>query len=184
MSNKNIVILDDRPYEIESYIDVLKYRGYKVEVFENPISLAAAIIEERIKVDLLILDIMLAGCSHIYFEGKFYETMQGYDAGLILGKALRENGYEWPIIFLSAVSNNNVINRTKELVNKFSNLAFLQKGFSNNATSFADSIDAFFKTGKLTKESSGIITLLSESLVLQPNFMGIGINLKKLVEKN
>ena len=180
--NKSIVILDDDSYGISSYINELKSRGYVVKIYNNWPTLVAEIEITEIEIDLLILDIMLPGHDYIWFNGKYLATRHGYNAGVIIGQALRETGFDCPIIFLTSVSDKNIITHAEHFVKDHKNTAIMSKGISNDSCEFADRIDEFFKNGKLTKANSGIISLLSDSLVLRPNIFGFGIDIKKIMK--
>lgn len=129
-------------------------------------------------IDAFILDVMLP--SDVVFS--FEESNRFQITGLLLGKVIRELFPNIPIVFFSIAGARNselhktILNSTKTMKNVF----FISKSevFPNEFVKIVqDAISGVLKLGK----SHSVSQALGESIILQPNVAGIGIDLKKIV---
>lgn len=106
---KVIVFLEDRPDSILDLIASSNDKGFHVEVFSTPHSLASYLHDHKNRIALIVVDIMLHGISNLESIGiEGVDTENGYLAGwAIIDHLLRPDGqadnfYDIPILILSS----------------------------------------------------------------------------------
>ena len=101
---RHVVVIDDRPKEIAPFLAELESRPYEVSIIQSASGFIDFLSQEKY-VDLFVVDVMMYG-----FEALFRDvtTQNGLVTGLLLGRFLRENGIEAPIVFYSQASLGNV----------------------------------------------------------------------------
>ncbi len=174
---KNIVFLDDSPFQLEETIAELKLRGYSVSIFETTSKLFAH-IEAGNPIDLFVLDVQLPE-GHIEYLGNHYLTRNGLITGILVARMLRYANIETPIFMFSIAHIDSDLLMIRDFEKRDANTAFVRKGEMATHYDFADIVDELFKTGKM-KKSNSFLSILGESIQVKPSFCGVGLDLKKV----
>ncbi|MDP3279803.1 MAG: hypothetical protein Q8M57_01895 [Nitrosomonas sp.] len=170
----HIVILDDNYHILRSYIAELECLGIEVSVTSN-ISDFNKLLSKNKKIDLFIIDVMLP--SDGFFST--IATDHGTITGLLVGKEIRYAGIETPIIFFSVAWLKNHIEDIKDTKNNLRNSIYLRK-HEILPHELGEIILAILEKGKMTSKLGKSYQKIIDSLTLNPNFCGFGIDLKKL----
>jgi|MudIll2142460700_1097286.scaffolds.fasta_scaffold734237_1 CheY-like chemotaxis protein len=171
---KNIVIVDEDVVQLAPFVAELGLRGLKVRrFFEADACLRSAI---RIRqVDAYIIDVMLKSKRH-YARS---DTQDHLYTGVFLARDVRALHPEVPIILFTNHSFKESISRIKRAVASIGNCAFVPKQSFVSALEFGNAIDAVLADG-IGAIKKGFWARFGSGILAQPNFHGIGIDLKKL----
>lgn len=173
----HIVVVDDRPREIAPMLAELEARSLIVSVISSAEELEN-LLNQDITLDLFVLDVMIYGVQEFFSENA---TQGGMVAGLLIGRMLREIGIGCPIVFYSQASFGNIINQIEDYSKILPNTAYVAK-YDQHPAVFADTICEFLKTGKVEGTVKKFLTVIGDSLILQPTIFGLGVYLKKLAK--
>lgn len=101
--------------------------------------------------------------------------------GLLIGRLLREMEITCPIAFYSQASFGNIISQIEDYNKILPNTAYVAK-YDLHPAVFADTVVEFLETGKVEGTVKKFLSVISDSLILQPTFFGFGIDLKKMAK--
>lgn len=178
MSEKHsIAFIDDDTIVTPYYSSTLILNGYDVQIFESADIFSTTLSSNSDqRFDLYIVDIMLP-------PGKKYSrklTNSGLSTGLFLAQDIRIRFKEKPIILLSNQTLDSVRKWAKQLSARLENCISLNKA-STQPETLVEIVNRYFQEFELKpRQQKNIFSRLYNSLVLEPNISGIGIDLKKL----
>lgn len=178
MSRKHsIAFVDDDAIVTPYYASALILNGYDLRIFESVDNFLPILSPNSDqKIDLYIVDIMLP-------PGKKYSrklTNSGLNTGLFLAQDIRMKFRETPIILLSNQSLASVRKSAEQLSARLENCISLNKALTQ-PEALVDIVNRYFQESELKpQQRKSIFSRLYNSLVLEPNISGIGIDLKKL----
>jgi CheY-like chemotaxis protein len=170
---KHILIVDDEKIALPYYIQELELGGYSVELLSYAPEWQQLLKSPAsTKAEMFILDIMMPA-GGVYDQSK---TGGGLLTGLYLAMDIRKLYPDTPILLWSSGSFPELIGQAKRLAKGLNNCAFIRKG-DYTPLNLVKFMDSYFTNNKFT---SGFFRTLWDSLLLEPNFSGVGIDLKKL----
>ena len=176
MSRGNIAIIDDDHIQTRYYINALEETGYNVYHFLSPASCKTALIKGTL-FDLYLCDLMMPPRGAYRIE----ETEDGLITGLLLAEELRENDWETPIFLFTNLNIQTAVSRVSHRIEKLNNVFLLPKA-EYTPERICEAIPAILEQNLPPLKRKGILKRLFDSLILEPNFFGIGVNLKKIVD--
>lgn len=170
---KHILIIDDEKVALRPYQQALELGGYSVDIISESYK-CKEFIENPLNIitDMFIIDIMMPS-ERIYSNSK---TNSGLLTGLYLANDIRKLDQDTPILFWSAGIFPEIIQQTKDLSKKLNNCAFIRKN-EYLPDDLVKLVNSYFDKDGF---KSGFFKTLWDSLLFQPNFNGVGIDLKKL----
>ena len=171
-----IVLVDDELVAMRVYQQDLELAGYKVRHCTSTAEIKVLLSNQESEwSDLFIMDIMIPP-EPLYSNKK---TNLGLMTGLFLAQDIRNTYPHAPIIFLSNTSFESVLVAVKRLTSRLEDCIYLQKQ-ETKPFELTDTVTRYFKELKLDPaRRHRILRRLFDSLMLQPNISGVGINLKK-----
>ena len=172
-----IILIDDERVAMRSYWQDLQLDGYQVTQYVSTQEVEAFISSNKPEeVDFFIIDIMI-DLDPLYSSEK---TDYGRLTGLFLALDIRKRYPEIPIILLSNTSFDSVLAATKRLTSRLKDCIYLRKQ-DILPHELTEIVTNYFKKMKLSPNHKlRAFRKLFRSLMLEPNFYGIGIDLKKL----
>jgi len=172
---KKIAIIDDDMLPMRYYATALTLDGYDVDCINN-ISAAYDILfhSSGVKIDLLIIDIMMDPMT--VYKADLCED--GLLTGLFLARDIRKQYPSLPIILFSNANITSVILKARRLADRLSRCVYLLK-LDYPPAKLVQFINEYFKKGRFT---TGLLKKFLDSIILQPNIQGIGIDLKELTK--
>jgi len=182
---KRIIIVDDDRVLTNRYQQRLVLAGFLVRPFFSVGTFMRAFRMGNLGADLYIIDVMMPG-QDLYSEAK---TDNGMNTGLCLASDIRDKDLETPIILFSNDTFDLVAPIAKKLALRLSNCYFVRK-IDTPPDALTDLVERYFATGSF--EAAGqkppwfkrLFRRLFGSLLLQPNFGGLGIDLKELTKRD
>lgn len=170
---KHILIVDDEKVALRYYVQELELEGYSVELLTRASECKRLLdLQTPTTADMLVLDIMMPS-QGIYHESK---TDSGLLTGLYLARDIRKLYQDIPILLWSAAPFPELIDHAKRLAKGLNNCAFIRKS-DYTPIGFAKFVNSYFADNGF---KSGFFRTLWDSLLLEPNFSGVGIDIKKL----
>ncbi len=163
---------DDIRYGGKYYVESLQNRGFEVQPFWSTDKFMAFFRQDG-HADLVILDVMMPPGRSLRTE----QTRDGQLTGLVVARELRKLREQIPIVFLSSTPSAPYAEMAKGFSNTLVPCAFLEKS-RTPAADLPNILAWYFKTGKIQR---GLFRRIVDSLMLEPNIAGWGIDLKKLV---
>jgi len=175
--NRRILFVDDDAIISPIYIQELKLAGYDVEFYQGVDSISTALAsEQRPHADLFIIDVMMPPEKSFANE----PTNGGLLTGLFLAQEIRKTFSYVPVILLSSMTFDSVRKSASQFAMRLENCILLEKR-ETNPFALVGIVDQYFKEFVLESgQKSSVFSRLFKSLLLQPNFYGVGIDLKKL----
>ena len=166
-------MIDDDAVPMRYYVTALKLEGYEVRLFTGASEAKKALLEgQRVKTNMFILDVMMDPTAAYQPT----ECENGLLTGLLLALDLRKQYSDIPIVLFSNANLKSVANQSRRLSSRLSRCAFLRK-VDYPPDGLVHFVNDYFKNGRFT---SGILKRFLDSLILKPNFQGVGIDLKRL----
>ena len=173
---KRIAFVDDDVTLTSYYVEALSSIGYEPTHFKSPDSCFSA-IRAGSRYDLYIIDLMMP--SYGTYTKK--QTSNGLKTGAIFTKELREIDPETPIIVITNLNVEPVFLEVKKDLSEMPNVFVVQKA-EFTPTRLSESVEALLETGVSPIVRAGILRRFWDSLLIQPNFMGVGIKIKTLFD--
>lgn len=171
--SKHILIIDDEAVSLSYFSQALELAGYRVTVFKNATKFKRSIAKNNIPdVDMFVVDLMLP-------PGRTYDkatTENGLLTGLYIALDIRKAFSETPILLWSAAPFPDLIQKAKQLSRALTSCAFVQKQ-NCPPVSLVRLIDRYFSENRFR---SRFFSNLWDSLKLEPNISGFGVDIKKL----
>ena len=170
---KKIVLIDDDKQTMPFYIQALEIAQYKVTHLTNTNS-ALDIIDNKIfTVDLWIIDITMPTGNY-----NTAKTENGTLTGLYLALDIKKAYPKNPIILFSASPLPPVTKKAHALAKQISKCSYISKSMYP-PLKLVEYVDYFFEKGCF---KNGALRKFYDSIILEPNFSGIGVDLKKLTD--
>lgn len=173
---KRIAFVDNDLTLTSYYIDSLASIGYVPTHFKSPDSCFSSIRSGN-KFDLFLIDLMMPSYG-IYTKA---QTLNGLKTGAVMTKGLREYDPETPIIVITNLNVETVFAEVKKDLSELPNVFVVQKA-DYPPNRLAESVEALLETGDSPIRRTGILRRFWDSLLIQPNFMGVGIKIKTLFD--
>lgn len=175
---KRIVIVDEdaiqmRPFEID-----LNIRGFELTVCNTAEDCLDTLSSKR-RFDLFVIDIMLK----VREENPVYTKEQTNDfllTGLHLARDIRRRRKTTPILLFSNTSNRELLRVIREWQKQIGNTYFFPKYEILSVSEFGDMVEKIIEDGLPQKSKEGVFKKLGKAIKAEPNFYGLGIDLKKL----
>lgn len=175
---KKIVWVDDDPFSGYTHRQLV-FDGYELVGFYSASSCLHEyfVNDAKKSVDMFILDVMMPTDEEFKLLTNF-DAADGLLTGLYLAITLRKIYKKVPIVLYSGSTVSLVKIHAKQLEKKLSNCAFITKSDypPNKLVKF---VNNYFVKGKFTV---GLLQKVIDSIVLQPNISGVGIDVKQLIE--
>jgi CheY-like chemotaxis protein len=170
---KHILIIDDEKITLRYYIQELELEGYSVEVISRASECRRLIDSQTFTLpDMFVVDIMMSP-QGIYDKSK---TEDGLLTGLYLARDIRKQYQDTPILIWSVTPFPELVDQAKRLAKSLNNCAFIRKS-DYLPVDFVEFVNSYFSNSGF---KSGFFRTLWDSLLLEPNFSGVGIDIKKL----
>jgi len=174
---KRIVIVDDDRLLTKAYVRALHLEGYDVRLVTS-VSQCKKLLQKkkRLKVDMFIVDLVMP-------PGKIFprdECSDGTLTGLFLAHDLRKKYKSTPIVLYSFTSFRYATVQAKRVARILRRCAFVRKA-DYPPMRLVEFIRHYFERRRFP---SGILRRLVDSLIVEPNIHGVGIDLKKLTEND
>ena len=176
MNRGNIAIIDDDHLQMRYYIRALEDAGYNVFLFRSPASCKTALLK-GIAFDLFLCDLMMPPRGSYNLE----DTEDGLITGLLFAEELRKTESDSPIFLFTNLNEQTVVSRVAQRAKKLTNIFLLSKALFT-PDRMCEAIPAMLEESLPPLQRKGILRRLFDSLILQPNFFGMGINLKKITD--
>ncbi len=176
-----IALIDDETAHAVYYQLALEARGYAVEHFKSPASFLTRARQAKSTFGLFVTDLMMPPRGAYSVS----QTRGGLLTGLLLVHDIRQLDREAPILIITNVNISNVLEEVKAVVAQTPNV-FLARKAEYPPDELAASVDALLTNKPAFQEAKrvGIIRRFFNSLLLRPNFFGMGLDLKRLVERS
>jgi DNA-binding NtrC family response regulator len=168
---KKIFLIDDDKQLAPLYNQALELSAYEVDYFDNVNSVLKTISSENPKIDLFIIDIMLPKGN--YDSAK---TENGLLTGLYVALDIRKKYPDVPIILFSASPLPRIPEKARSVARKLERCAYISKA-EYLPDKLVDYVDYLFEKGQFRE---GWISKVFESIILEPNYNGLGVDLRKL----
>lgn len=172
---KQIAFIDDEITLTAYYVDALSAIGYAPTHFKSPDSCLSSIRAGK-TFDLFVTDLMMPSYG-VYTKT---QTSDGLKTGVIFTKELREIEPETPIIVLTNLNVEAIFAEVQTELSEIPNVFVVQKA-QFTPSRLAESVQALLEDGLPPIKRAGILRRFWDSLLLQPNFMGMGIKIKTLL---
>ena len=167
---------DDESILISRYRMALELAGYEVEFCVSVDEVVELVSEGKNPIDLFVIDVVQPPGNA--FASK--PTDNGMYTGLYLAHYICQKMSKAPIILFSIASLPSLRKAAEQLTNHLSECIMLKKS-QTMPSDLVDVINKYFDEFRLTSiGKQGILSRLFQSLILQPNISGVGIDLKKL----
>jgi len=176
MSRGNIAIIDDDPLQMGYYIRALEDAGYKVHHFRSPASCKTALLKGAL-FDLFLCDLMMPPRGSYKIE----DSEDGLITGLLFTEELRERDSDTPIFLFTNLNIQTVVSRVAQRLENLVNVFLLPKA-QFTPDRMCEAIPAMLEQSLPPLQRKGILKRLFDSLILEPNFFGMGVNLKKIAD--
>jgi CheY-like chemotaxis protein len=173
MSQK-IVLIDDDTYVIPFYIQAFELSQYEIRHFLSVDAFMRVISSESPATDLFIIDVMMSSGNY-----DLVKTENGLLTGLYVALDIRKAYLDVPIVLFSSSPLPPVTSKARSLAKKISKCSYVSK-FEYPPEKLVGYIDYYFQKGRF---KDGTLRKLLDSLILEPNLNGIGVDLKKLTNK-
>ena len=171
---RTIVIVDDDKQTMPFYVQALEFAQYEVRHFVYANSALNKIDSEKLAVDLWIIDVTMPPGNY-----NMAKTENGILTGLYFAVDIKKAYPEVPIILFSASPLPPVTKNARALARKLPKCSYISK-LAYPPHTLVEYVDYFFDKGRFKE---GRLRKIYDSLILEPNFSGIGIDLKKLMDK-
>lgn len=171
---KRIILIDDDKQVTPFYIQAFEFSQYEIRHFLSVNSITDIISSKEPETDLFIIDVMLPSGNY-----NLTKTENGLLTGLYVALDIRKTFPDIPIILFSASPLPPVTMRARSLARKLSKCSYVSKP-EYPPDKLVEYVDYYFKKGKF---KDGTLRKLFDSLILEPNLNGIGVDLKKLTSK-
>ena len=172
---KQIAIVDDELTLTSYYLDALSAIGYEPTHFKSPDSCFTTMRHGK-TFDLLITDLMMP--SYGLFAKS--ETSDGLKTGAVFAMEIRRLGLEMPIIVYTNLNVDPLLAEVKAQLKEAPNVFVVRKS-EYTPSRLAESVQALLEEGLSPVKRVGVLKRFWDSLLLQPNFMGVGIKIKTLI---
>jgi CheY-like chemotaxis protein len=168
---KQIFLIDDDKQVTPFYIQALEFSQYEVRHFVNVNGAMDTILSKKPEVDLFLVDVMLPA-------GKYSpkKTENGLLTGLYIALDIRKTYIEVPIILFSASPLLPVTQAARSVAKKIPKCSYVSKA-KYPPEQLVEYVNYYFAKGRFKE---GTLSKIFDSLILEPNLNGIGIDLKKL----
>lgn len=176
--SKNIVFVDEALHELRPLILELEMNGQRVTTFSTADECVRDILSGH-KASIYILDIMLI--SESVFPEKI--TDNNMYSGLILGRVIREILPEVPIVFYSSIGMKLGLRYTDTTINMIGNSQLIKKQNISSPLEFWERISPILESGNANKKKNKLLSALSSGVIAQPNFYGLGFDIKQFVKE-
>lgn len=176
MIRGTIAIIDDEPLQTGYYVSALEEVGYKVDQFRSPASCKTAIVKGA-SFDLILCDLMMPSRGTYSVE----DTEDGLITGLLFTEDLRASLPETPIFLFTNLNVHAILSRISQRVGRLANVFLLPKA-SFTPDRMSEAVPAMLEDSIVPLKRRGILRRLFDSLILEPNFFGMGVDLKKIAE--
>jgi CheY-like chemotaxis protein len=167
-----ILFIDDEHHATRLYARELEKRGHEVVICNNPDDAIVA-ATSRCDFDLVITDLMMQPGLIMAEE----ETAHGFLTGARLAVRLTALMPKIPVVIFTALSSGDLLQELAGELQKFKNIVVLQKR-ELDFRELSEAIDRLL-SGKALR--SPVVRKFYDSLLLQPNVGGLGIDLKKFI---
>lgn len=174
---RTVIAIDDVVAWTEDYESALAVHSeFDVDVLvANTPEGGLQLIRDTPDVDVIILDMMMPSGTMFTDE----ETQLGRFTGVVVAERIRRIQPYVPIVLLSDASLEEVRSACKKLEKRLFNCIFFSKS-SLQSRRLAEKMDVYFSEGKFEKPSESLLQRVFGALILQPNFGGVGVDIKKL----
>jgi CheY-like chemotaxis protein len=172
----HILWIDNDVYIIDRLIKYLEIEGFMVTTFSN-VDDCIGYLDKKPKVDIFILDLMMP-CGKALTE----EDTKGRETGILLCHFIRNYYPEIPIVFFTVATDKFFGKELKELCSLLGGILILRKGEAFPER-LASDVKQIIENGLKIDSKYRLLTLIGDSLLLQPNIAGIGIDIIKLSTK-
>ncbi len=172
-----ILLVDDESIYTNLYRASLESRSLKVITCKGPKS-ALMKLSEKPNIKVFVVDLMMPS------QGQYKpdETHNNLLTGALLARDIRSIYLEEPIIIFTSSTVSAHLDKLQNFVNKMNNIFVVQKG-STNPDQFSRTVEFLIFNDHLGKDEQTLLSRFFSSLLWEPNFFGIGINLRKLISK-
>lgn len=172
-----IALIDDESAHAAYYQLALESKGYAVEHFKSPASLLTRLRKGAAPTfSLFVTDLMMPPRG-AYSNS---ETNDGLLTGLPLARDIRAAEPETPIVIFTNLNIEGTLGQVKAVVEELPNLFLIRKS-EYPPDELADAAHALLSEEGTFQEQTGMIRRFLNSLILQPNFCGFGIDLKRWI---
>lgn len=171
---KQIAFIDDETTLTNYYLDALRSNGYGCRHFKSPDSCLTAIRSGKVY-DLFITDLMMPS----YGTYTKAETSDGLKTGSVFTLDLRRIVPEIPVIVITNLNVEPVFADVKSELADCPNVFVVRKA-EFTPQILAESIHALLEDGLPLEKRTNVLRRFWDSLLLEPNFFGIGVKIKKL----
>ncbi len=165
-----IAIVDDEIHYSRIYERTLSADGFSVERFSS-VAKAKSAFETK-EYDFLIIDLMMPANPELDPEENDLLT------GAYLSKSVESKNSKSKIVLFSVVHSGRVKERAKEILGPNSKVTFLDKKRYS-----PEDLSKFIQDQISGQATVGIVRRIWHALVLQPNFFGVGMDVRKLFSK-
>lgn len=173
-SKRRVVFVDEDSTQTKPYIKEMGFRGIDVICFTDPDSCLYE-AKDMSEVDAFVLDVMLPSINHYSAE----DTLEYRFTGVFLARDLRGWHPRVPIILFSNHHQDEEVKRIQKALGTIGNCAFVRKQSVRSSVDFGDIIERVLERG-LGSLGTGLWGTIKDSIIIQPNIQGVGLDLKKL----
>ena len=174
--NKKIAFIDDETPHIGIYITFLQAACLNVVHYKSPDSCLSDLKKGK-SYAIYITDLMMPSYGLYSRE----ESRDYLMTGAMLAKDIRVYDLEAPIIVFTNMNVNAILDKVRLSLDEIAN-AFLLRKSKYAPDKLAELACAILDKGVSVLERKTILQIFWDSLILEPNVAGLGIDLKKLVE--
>ena len=172
-----VAIIDDDRFALRYYVSAVEQNtGAVVRHYTSALDFVRA-VNEGATFDLIVTDVMMSPAGTFTDE----ETNNGLLTGIKLVEALREACIPCPVIVFTNISTPALIDNIQESFSDDEMILVIRK-IDADPFQLAEVIKRQLDKIKGRRPSSTAWSRLLESLQLRPNFMGLGIDLKQLMQ--
>lgn len=171
---KKIALIDDETWHINYYQAALRATGFNPTHYKSPASCLTDLSRGQ-RYALYLTDLMMPSYGAYSKE----DTEDYLQTGAMLAKDVRSFDSDAPIIIFTNMNIDAVLNDVQALLSDVPNTFLLRKS-DYQPNELADVVYAILEEGKSPAERRGVMRRFWDSLVLEPNVFGVGIDLKKL----
>lgn len=175
---RRIALIDDETLHAKYYVLAIESKGYACVHFKSPASVLTA-IDSGDAFDCYVTDLMMPPRGAFALE----DTENGLITGALLAVKLRAHEPSAPIIIFSNINVGGVIWRVKTQLRDVQNVVFVRKA-NFMPEQLADAVVGLLEHSKPLEERRSLLRSLLSSLLLTPNFFGLGVDLRRLLPKS
>lgn len=175
-----ILFVDESVHEVAPFTTELSLRGIEV-VHCQDADEGLRKIETDADFSLVVLDVMLSADPDPRRSSFSREDTDNFRCtGLVLAQRIRNLHNELPIVFFTSTSTSKIISLIDRTVEAIGHSTVIYKYDFRSAHEFGDIMGTLISAGIEAGKNRSWKQWLSDVLIMQPNFVGMGIDLEKL----